>query len=131
MQVFSPDSVLQLVPNTAIPLLLKYSTSGAVDKRLPSLIPALGMIFINTPTDCTDSPDLRKLSGTLAERAKLTFNDLVNKRDIVRSTDESPPYSPREWEETGSFYGCPPIRYRPFYEGRDNSEKPADASESG
>jgi hypothetical protein len=131
LQVFSPDSVLQLLPNTAIPLLLEYSTSGAVDKRLPSLIPALGMIFINTPTDCTDSPDLRKLSGTLAERAKLTFNDLVNKRDIVRSTDESPPYSPREWEETGSFYGRPPIRHRPFYEGRDNTEKPVDASENG
>jgi hypothetical protein len=112
MQVFSPDSVLQLVPHAAIPLLLQYSTSGVVNERLPSLIPALGIIFINTPTECTDSPDLRKLSRILAERAKLTFNDLVNNRDIIRNTNECPPYSSREWEETGSFYGRPPIRYR-------------------
>ena len=130
MQVFSPDSVLQLVPNAAIPLLLQYSTGGAIDERLPSLIPALGMIFINTPTDCIDSPDLRNLSGALAERAKLTFNDLVNNRDIIRSTDECPPHSLREWEETGSFYGRFPIRHRPFYEGRDN-DKAVDASETG
>ena len=96
MQVFSPDSVLQLVPNTAIPLLLEYSTSGTVDKRLSSLIPALSMIFINTLTDCTDSLDLQKLCETLAERVKLTFNDLVSKHEIVHSTDKSPPYSPRE-----------------------------------
>ena len=130
MQVFSPDSVLQLVPNAAIPLLLQYSTGGAIDERLPSLIPALGMNFINTPTDCIDSPDLRNLSGALAERAKLTFNDLVNNRDIIRSTDECPPHSLREWEETGSFYGRFPIRHRPFYEGRDN-DKAVDASETG
>jgi Kyakuja-Dileera-Zisupton transposase len=130
MQVFSPDSVLQLVPHAAIPLLLQYSTSGVVNERLSSLIPALGMIFINMSTECTDSPDLRKLSRTLAERAKLTFNDLVNNRDIIRNTNECPPYLSREWEETGSFYGRPLIRYRPFYEGRDN-DKDVDASETG
>lgn len=48
-QVFSPDSILQLIPNAAISLLLKYSIDGAPNERLSSLIPALGMIFINTP----------------------------------------------------------------------------------
>jgi hypothetical protein len=129
-QVFSPDSVLQLVPNAAISLLLEYSTGGALDERLKSLIPALGMIFLNTPADCTDSPDLRKLSGVLANRATLTFNDLVNTRDIMSSTHENPPSSFREWEETGSCYGRPPIRYRPFYEGRDD-DKQIDSAETG
>ena len=96
MQVFSPDSVLQLVPNAAVPLLLQYSTGGAIDERLSSLIPAFGMIFINTPPDCADSPDLRRLSGTLANRAKLTFDNLVNNRDIIRSTQDCPSYSARE-----------------------------------
>jgi hypothetical protein len=119
-----------LVPNAAISLLLNYSTGGTPDKRLSSLIPALGMIFINTPIDCMDLPDLRKLSGVLAHRAKITFDDLVNNRDIVCSTHESPPYVSHEWEETGSFYGRPPIRYRPFYEGRDN-DNAIDAAETG
>jgi hypothetical protein len=88
------------------------------------------MIFLNTPADRIDSPDLRKLSGALANRAKLTFNDLVNRRDIMKSTCENPSSSFREWEETGSFYGRPPIRHRPFYEGRDN-DKQIDAAESG
>ena len=126
MQVFSPDSVLQLVPNAAIPLLLEYSTGGAPHERLSSLIPALGMIFINTPTHFTDSTELRNLSGILANRAQVTFNDLVDNR----STHDTPPYSFREWEDTGSFYGRPPIRYPPFYEGRDN-DKAVDAAETG
>ena len=129
-QVFSPDSVLQLVPNAAISLLLEYSTGGDPDERLSSLIPALGMIFLNTPADCTDSPELRNLSGLLANRARLTFNDLLNNRDVIRSTHEKPPHSFREWEDTGSFYGRPPIRHRPFYEGRDN-DKAVDAAETG
>jgi len=88
------------------------------------------MIFLNTPADCTDSPELRNLSGLLANRARLTFNDLLNNRDVIRSTHEKPPYSFREWEDTGSFYGRPPIRHRPFYEGRDN-DKAVDAAETG
>jgi hypothetical protein len=88
------------------------------------------MNFLNTPTDCTDSPDLRKLSGILANRAILMFNDLINNHDIISSTHEIPPSSFREWKETGSFYGRPSIRYRPFYEGRDN-EKHIDVAEIG
>src|SRR5436190_23570246 len=61
MQVFSHDSVLQLVPNTAIPFLLEYSSSGDPDNQLSSLILALRMIFINTSTD-TDAPELRMSS---------------------------------------------------------------------
>ena len=96
MQIFSSDSVLQLVSNAAISLLFHYSTDEVIDERLSSLIPALSMIFINTLTDCTDSLDLRKLSGALAQRAKLTFNDLVNNRDVIRSSHDSSSYSPRE-----------------------------------
>ena len=47
LQVFSADSVLQLVPNAAIQLLQKYSEGGPPDPRLQPLIPALGMIFLN------------------------------------------------------------------------------------
>ena len=129
-QVFSRDNVLQLIPHATISLFLEYSINGAIDERLKSLISALGMIFLNIPLDCTDSPDLRKLSGALVNRAKLTFNDLVNSRDIIRSTHENPPFSFREWEETRSFYDHPPIHHRPYYEERDN-DKQIDAAESG
>ena len=87
------------------------------------------MIFLNIPADSTDSPDLRKLSRIFVNRATLTFNDLVNHRDIIFSTHDNPPSSFREWEETGSFYGHPSIHYRPFYEGRDN-DKHIDAAET-
>ena len=71
LQVFSHDTVLQLVPSSAIPLLLEYSDGGPPDQQLGSLIPALGMIFINTRTigndkELVDVPKLRQLSGTLA-----------------------------------------------------------------
>ena len=135
MQVFSRDSVLQLVPSSAIPLLLEYSDGGPPDEQLGSLIPALGMIFINTPTvgndkELVDMPELRRLSGTLAHRAILTFNDLVNNRNLVHIPLQPPQSLPRDWEDNGAFYGHPPIRHRPYYEGRDN-DKNIDASESG
>jgi Kyakuja-Dileera-Zisupton transposase len=130
VQVFSPDSVLQLVPNAAISLLLEYSAGGPIPERLPSLIPALGMIFLNTPTDYINFQDLRNLSGVLANRAKVSFDDLVQNRDIIRNAHEQPSYSPREWEDTGSFYGHAPLRHRPFYEGRDN-DATVDSAETG
>ena len=120
LQVFSPDSVLQLVPHAAIPFLREYSAGRPISERLPSLVPALGMIFLNKPPDHLDSPELRDLSGVLATRAHLMYEDLVRNRDIICNTQERPTYSPHEWEDTGSFYGHPPIRHRPFYEGRDD-----------
>jgi len=135
LQIFSRDSVLQLVPSSAIPLLLEYSDGGPPDEQLGSLIPALGMIFINTPTvgndkELVDMPELRRLSGTLTHRAILTFNDLVNNRNLVHIPLQPPQSLPRDWEDNGAFYGHPPIRHRPYYEGRDN-DKNIDASESG
>ena len=134
LQVFSRDSVLQLIPVSAIPLLLQYSVDGPPDKALSALIPAFGMLFINTPTisdseEPINTPELRQLSKTLALRAELTFNDLINKRDIIRTPSQPPQSSLRDWEETGSFYGHPPIRHRPYYEGRDDDQN-IDASES-
>lgn len=127
--------MLQLVPNSAISLLVEYSNGGPPNERLSSFIPALGMVFINTPTvahnkEPIDAPELRRLSGTLARRATLIYNDLVNNRDIIRTSSQSPQYSPRDWEDTGSFYGHPPIRHRPYYEGRDD-DKIIDRAESG
>ena len=71
LQVFSRDSVLQLIPVSAIPLLLQYSVGGPPDKALGALIPAFGMLFINTPTisdseEPINTPELRQLSRTLA-----------------------------------------------------------------
>jgi len=134
LQVFSRDSVLQLIPVSAIPLLLQYSVGGPPDKALSAFIPAFGMLFINTPTisdseEPINTPELRQLSRTLALRAELTFNDLINKRDVICTPSQPPQSSLRDWEETGSFYGHPPIRHRPYYEGRDDDQN-IDASES-
>lgn len=123
-----------MVPPSAISLLIEYSNGGPPNERLSSFIPALGMIFLNTPkggNEPVDAPELRGLSGTLAHRATLIFNDLVNNRIIVRRPSQPPESSPREWEDTGSFYGRPPIRCRPYYEERDNSDKDVDSAESG
>lgn len=128
--MFSPDSILQLVPHGAIPLLHEYSAGGSTSERLPSLIPALGMLFLNTPPDDINSQDLRDLSKVLATRARLMYENLVHDRDIVRNTQEPPSYSSHEWEDTGSFYGHPPIRHRPYYEGRDNDTE-VDSAETG
>src|SRR5436305_9762730 len=73
LQVFSADSVLQLIPNAAIPLLQKYSEGGPPDPRLQPIIPALKMIFLNT---CQSTgmnqhlgmAELRLLCGILAQR---------------------------------------------------------------
>ena len=140
MQVFSRDSVLQLVPNSAITLLLEYSNDRPPDKRLGSLIPALAMIFINTPNtsntlslgdqELINAPELRRLSRILAHRAIVTFNNLVNNREFIRTPLQPPQSLPRDWEDNGAFYGHSSIRHRPYYEGRDD-DKNIDASESG
>ena len=130
LQVFSPDSVLQLVTHAAIPLLREYAAGGPISEKLPSLIPALGMIFLNTPPNYLDSQELRDLSGVLATRAHLMYENLVRSRDIICNTQARPTCSEHEWEDTGSFYGHPPIRHRPFYEGRDDDAN-VDSAETG
>lgn len=128
MQIFSRDSILQLVPNAGISPFLEYSGGGDPDDRLSSLISALGMIFLNTPAG-TDAPELRMLSGTLVKRAQLIYNDLVRNRDIIQTSSYSPLSSSQDWQENGSSYDRPSIRHRPYYEDRDN-EKIIDAAES-
>ena len=120
-QVFSNDSVLQLIPHAVIPLLQAYSKNGPPDDRLEPLIPALGMIFQESDRQ-NPWPHLLRLCGTLADRAQSVFNQLVTKRKIINATSERPPAADRVWEETGSYYGRLPLRYRPYYDGRDDSK---------
>jgi len=119
-QVFSNDSILQLVPYTTIPLLQAYSTGGAPDHRLQPLIPALGLLFQESDGE-EPIPELRNLCGTLDNQAQSLYNELVDSRKTIKETKEPPPVtSERHWEETGCYYGRPPLWYRPFYEGRDD-----------
>ena len=134
LQVFSADSVLQLVPNAAIQLLQKYSEGCPPDPRLQPLIPALGMIFLNAyhpiNNQYSGMAELRLLSGTLAQRANVVFHHLVHDREtVIEPLQSSPPTLPRYWETTGCYYGRPAVRYRPYYEGRD-SDKSVDTAES-
>ena len=133
LQVFSADSVLQLVPNAAIQLLQKYSEGGPPDPRLQPLIPALGMIFLNAyhpiNNQYSGMAELRLLSGTLAQRANVIFHHLVHDREtVIEPLQSSPPTLPRYWETTGCYYGRPAVCYRPYYEGRDS--KSVDTAES-
>jgi hypothetical protein len=89
-QVFSNDSILQLIPHAAISLFQEYSKGGAPDRRLQPLIPALGLLFRESDHD-DPIPELRNLCGTLGDRAQSVYNDLVTSRQIIRETKESPP----------------------------------------
>jgi hypothetical protein len=85
---------------------------------------------MNTPPE-EDNSELRELAQLLSERARLVFEDLVTKREHIR-TPKDMPDAPSEWETTGCYYGRPPVRVRPLYEGRDNMDTIAtDASEAG
>ena len=134
IQVFSSDSVLQLIPHAAIPLPHEYSARGQIPERLPSLIPGLGMLSLNKPPAYLDEsqPELRDLSRVLAERAQFMYDKLVEERNIICDTHKSPAHSPGEWKDTGSYYGRAPLRHRPYYENRDTETKASvDIAESG
>jgi hypothetical protein len=91
------------------------------------------MIFLNTPTDginSQNSQELRNLCRVLAIQATLMFNNLVQNRIILQNNTDRPAFSSNDWEDTGSFYGRPPIRHRPFYEGRDRDTQ-VDVAETG
>ena len=134
LQVFSSDSVLQIVPHAAIPLLLEYSTTGHISDKLPPLIPGLGMLFVNKTPDRLESEELQGLGRVLANRAQVMYEKLLEGRNnVICDTPEPPAYYSGDWEDTGSFYGRPPLRHRPYYQNRDNSNSTssADKSDSG
>ena len=73
-QVFSNDSILQLVPHAVIPLLQAYSMGGAPDHRLQPPIPALSLLFQESDRE-DPIPKLGNLCGTLGDRAQSVYND--------------------------------------------------------
>src|SRR5208282_1839250 len=54
-QIFSSDSILQLVTPSSIPLLHLYSVNARFNPKLGALIPALGMLFRNLCSESQDS----------------------------------------------------------------------------
>lgn len=124
-QIFSADSILQLVCVDAIAPLTAYATTGAFPERLAALVPGLGMIIRNLQQDSPDKeliqPVLRPLCGLLARRAFDTFEQMKSRRETIISPPllDSEIRDPEPWEETGCWYGKPAYRPRPFYEGRD------------
>lgn len=121
-QIFSSDSILQLICPKAIEPLMQYGDGNGKDVTLGALVPALEFIFRNmdsTPPVPEDfETKLRELSALLARRAKNVFEDLVISREVRKETTLSPS-ADEDWRKTGCYYGRPPIRHRPFYEGRD------------
>lgn len=125
-QIFSPDSILQVVPLSAIPLMLEYAHGGDPAPTLTALLPALGMIFTNlNPKTVPDhvistvEKVLRPLCKILATRARNVFDDLCLRRKVVVEPTQPIPEADDAFEETGSYYGRQPCRVRPYYEGKD------------
>ena len=125
-QIFSSDSILQLITLRAIPLLRNYAGGQLPDPSLSAFVPALGMLFTNLYTNSQKPEFLRAverilmpLCNVLAVRAIRIYEDLLHRRQVVRSDPISAEHSEHEWETTGCFYGRSPCRVRPFYEGRD------------
>ena len=128
-QMFSSDSILQLITWAAIPLMLDYAEGQAPDDRLTPFVPALGMVFRNLqspqePQEVVDivHKSLRSLCAILAMRARNIFDDVVLRREVLHTTTLNS-LGDDDFEETGCHYGKPPCRVRPFYEGKDASDK--------
>jgi hypothetical protein len=88
-QIFSSDSVLQLVPSAAISHLRSYSNEGTASKSLLALVPAFGMIYCNLShlsdrglQDLREDIEahLKAMCGVLADRANDVFNDLCQSK---------------------------------------------------
>lgn len=123
-QIFSSDSILQLITPAAIPLLIEYANGDHPNIRLNAFIPALGMIFTNMQAETGEvirilHDTLRPLSKVLATRARNVFEDLILRREVIFSKTFNPPSGHDDFEKTGCYYGKIPYRARPFYEGRD------------
>lgn len=141
-QIFSSDSILQLVTPAAIPLLLAYSKGQGIDPKLGPLVPGLGMLFRNLYVDTEDrqtesshsalKSQLKSLCGVLAERAQNIYEDLVLHRETLVEEPNIQAEEPqnREWELTGCYYGRSACRLRPFYEGKD-VEGPSNVDQEG
>ena len=132
-QIFSADSVLQLVPSAAITHLRSYSETGTTSKSLLALVPAFGMLYCNL-SSLSDrglqdlrvdiETHLKALCGVLAERANDVFNDLCQSRNITRSDQICQPvYHHNDWSSSGCYYGKQPYRSWPLYERRDIQAK--------
>ena len=131
-QIFSSDSVLQLVPLAAVRHLKLYSESGETSNALIALIPAFGMIYCNLPSltekglhDLRADIDLhlRAVSEVLRARANDVYEDLCQSRNITRQDGIAATYHGDDWRSSGCYYGKQPCRPRPFYEGRDSTGK--------
>lgn len=124
-QIFSSDSILQLVCTKAIEPLTHYGQGLPLDDTLGALIPAFGMIFRNLdqglPVTMAVEGRMRKLASLLARRARTVFDSLVRTREVVHQValPQSMEEEARNWQTMGSYYGRDPRRVRPFYEGRD------------
>src|SRR5436190_20838661 len=110
LQVFSADSVLQLVPNAAIQLLQKYSEGCPPDPRLQPLIPALGMIFLNAyhpiNNQYSGMAELRLFFVKFAQGENLVFLNLVKIGEIVfELLHYFQLHLPLYWETKGCYYG--------------------------
>ena len=124
-QTFSSDSILQLITPAVIPLMLDYAKGEAPDDRLTAFVPALGMVFRNlqSPQESHAVVEamhniLRPFCRLLASRARNIFDDLVLRREVILASMLNP-CDDDNFEETGCYYGKPPCRARPFYEGKD------------
>lgn len=122
-EIFSNDSILQLVQPRAIPALRRYSL-GDPSHNVAPVIPAFGMIIQNLTTETLMQlvePCLRQLAKALADRAELVLNNLISERTVPNPghdiDDETDLLD--KWETTGAYYGRSRQRLRPFYKGRD------------
>jgi hypothetical protein len=124
-EIFSSDSILQLVTHEAIPLLLQYSKGGAFNPRLEALVPALGMLIRNLRTQEASIASvlvaiLRPLCGVLGSRAQNVYSSLVkSRREFVKPAKHEDEEWKSSWQSDGCYYGRPSSRCRPFYDGKD------------
>jgi len=128
---------LQLICPQAIEPLARYGEwdSDNPPDNLGALIPAFGMIFRNLEANPHPVPDgwmdlFRELASLLAKRSKDVFENLRDSRRVIHETEvvES---GDEDWRQTGCYYGKPPCRLRPFYEGRDVEPKSSNITEDG
>jgi len=127
-QLFSADSILQLVSPNAIEPLSRFGSSDpptSPDDELGPQVPAFGMLFKNLDSRVLVRPDhliatnlqhyatatrevdlrLRRLAALMARRAKNVYENLVNSRLVLRMPDDNSLVSNNEWQETGCNYG--------------------------
>ena len=122
-QIFSSDNILQLIRPKAIPMLRSYSEGQTAHPSLSAFVPALEMLFrnIDCQTEIGQTVDrkIREVYGLLAQRAQSIYEDILHSRNVILQSRPLHSMDKFEFEDTGCYYGRPPYRNRPFYEGRD------------